>query len=235
MAYTYLYIDILAVIVCFLFSFDRRIRFYPYFGIVMKGILLVAIPYIAWDAWFTARGVWWFREEYTLGNSLLGLPLEEWLFFICIPFSCIFTFYCLDNFFNLDWTARYQSAIVWSLLVLFTGTLSLNYDKLYTLVTGIIIIATLVFLHFIAKVTWLAKATLIYIILMPGFFLVNGVLTGTGLRHPIVNYNPNEILNVRVLTIPIEDFAYGYALILLNLYCFLSFRKKNDHAPAIRQ
>jgi lycopene cyclase domain-containing protein len=235
MAYTYLYIDILAVIVCFLFSFDGRIRFYPYFGIVMKGILLVAIPYILWDAWFTARGVWWFRTEYTIGSSLLGLPLEEWLFFICIPFSCIFTFYCLDIFFNLNWTGRYQSAIVWSLLVLFTVTICLNYHKVYPLITGIMAIAIIVFLHFIAKVTWLAKATFVYFILMPGFFLVNGVLTGTGIRHAIVNYDPDQILNIRVLTIPVEDFAYGYGLILLNLYCFLSFRKYSERKNTIKQ
>lgn len=223
--FTYLFIDLMAVIVCFLFSFDRRIRFYPYFGIVLKGMLLVAIPFIAWDVWFTAKGVWWFRDGYTLGTSMLGLPIEEWLFFICIPFSCLFTYYCLDRFFNLDWTARYQSIIVWPLLVFLTATCLLNHDKLYPFLTGIVTLSTLVYLHFIAKVSWLAKATLIYIILMPGFFMVNGLLTGTGLRHPIVNYNPGEILNIRVLTIPVEDFIYGYALILLNLYCFVLFRK----------
>src|SRR5579872_7198450 len=234
MAYTYLCIDVLAVIVCFLFSFDNRIRFYPYFGIAIKAILLAAIPFIAWDAWFTARGVWWFREQYTLGNSVLGLPVEEWLFFICIPFSCLFTYYCLEMFFNLDWTMKYQPALVWSLIGLFTITLSLHPHKMYPVVTGIVTIDILVFLHFIAKVSWLAKATLTYAALLPGFFLVNGVLTGTGLRAPIVNYDPNQIMNVRVLTIPIEDFVYGYALILLNLYFFHVFRRRSP-ARAIKQ
>ncbi|HVU98704.1 MAG TPA: lycopene cyclase domain-containing protein [Puia sp.] len=233
MAYTYLCIDLLAVIVCFLFSFDRRIRFYPYFGIVLKSMLLVALPFIAWDAWFTARGVWWFREQYTLGMSMLGLPVEEWLFFICIPFSCLFTFFCLDRFVNLDWTAKYQPAVVWILLGLLTVTIALHLERLYPLVTGLFTVAVLVFLHFIAKVTWLAKATLTYILLMPGFFLVNGVLTGTGLRAPIVNYNPAEIMNVRILTIPVEDMVYGYALILLNLYFFLLFRKRRERSFVI--
>jgi lycopene cyclase domain-containing protein len=234
MSFTYLAIDFLAAIICILFSFHKRIAFYPYFGIVLKGMLMVAIPFIAWDAWFTAKGVWWFRQEYTLGRILLGLPVEEWLFFFCIPFSCLFTFYCLNRFFNLDWTARYQSFILWPFLALFSGMCLLGEGKLYPMFTGIVAVATLVYLCFIAKVTWLTKATLSYILLMPGFFLVNGVLTGTGLRHPIVNYNAAEILNIRVLTIPVEDFVYGYVLILLNIYCFVSFRRREGRPGKYR-
>ncbi|HLI93584.1 MAG TPA: lycopene cyclase domain-containing protein, partial [Puia sp.] len=151
-----------------------------------------------------------------------------------IPFSCLFTYYCLEMFFHLDWTMKYQSALVWSLVGLFTIAISLHPHKMYPVVTGIMTIDILVFLHFIAKVSWLAKATLTYVALLPGFFLVNGVLTGTGLRAPIVNYDPNQIMNVRVLTIPIEDFVYGYALILLNLYFFHVFRRRSP-ARAIKQ
>ena len=60
---------------------------------------------------------------------------------------------------------------------------------------------------------------------MLGFFPVNGVLTGTGLETPIVNYNPNEFMGIRMLTIPIEDAVYGYTQFILVLYFFKRFEQ----------
>lgn len=60
---------------------------------------------------------------------------------------------------------------------------------------------------------------------MPGFLLVNGILTGTGLESPIVNYNLEDFIGLRILTIPIEDTVYGYELILWNIFLFQKFKK----------
>jgi len=99
----------------------------------------------------------------------------------------------------------------------------LHYDKIYTLVTAIATLGTVIYLHFVARVDWIAKASFVFSILMLGFFPVNGVLTGTGLESPIVNYNPGDFLGVRMLTIPIEDAVYGYTQFLLVLYFFKLF------------
>ncbi|UUC45993.1 lycopene cyclase domain-containing protein [Flavobacterium cerinum] len=225
--YTYLLINLLTVIICFIFSFDKRIQFNKQFPVFLRSGILVAIPFIIWDIFFTKIGVWWFNKTYTLGISLFGLPLEEWLFFICIPFSCIFTFFCLDKFFNLNWTIAYNNIIVFVSVIVCAVFALLYADKIYTLVTAIITMLTLIFLHFIARVDWIGKASLVFFILMLGFFPVNGVLTGTGLEAPIVNYNPEEFLNIRLLTIPVEDAVYGYAQFLLNLYFFKMFQKRD--------
>ena len=95
MAYTYALILFFTIIICFIASFDKRIQFNLQFGSFLKAAILVAIPFIAWDIWFTAHGVWWFNTDYTLGITFFGLPLEEILFFVCIPFSCIFTYYTI--------------------------------------------------------------------------------------------------------------------------------------------
>ena len=41
----------------------------------------------------------------------------------------------------------------------------------------------------------------------------NGVLTGRG----VVLYNPADILGVRLVHAPIEDLAFGFALVLFSL------------------
>lgn len=222
--YTYLLVNFMTVIICFIFSFDKRIQFSKHFQAFLKGSMLVAVPFIAWDIWFTAHGVWWFNSDYTTGLVIAGLPIEEWLFFICIPFSCVFTYFCLDKFFNLDWANAFNNMIVFVSIIICAVIALLHYDKTYTLVTATVTAATLIYLHFISRAAWIGKASLIFCILMFGFFPVNGVLTGTGLESPIVNYNPESFLNIRILTIPIEDVVYGYTQFILNIYLFKSFQ-----------
>jgi lycopene cyclase domain-containing protein len=226
-AYTYSLILVFTVIICFIASFDRRILFNRHFGAFIKSAGLVAIPFISWDVWFTAKGVWWFNADYTLGILIAGLPLEEWLFFIFIPFSCIFTYFCFDKFFKLKWLSGFNNLFVFVSVIVCSVMALLHYDKIYTLLTAITTITTLIYLHFIARVDWIGKASLVFTILMLGFFPVNGVLTGTGLATPIVNYNPGDYLGIRMGTIPVEDAVYGYAQFLLVLYFFKRFK----HAP----
>lgn len=220
MTYTYSLILFFTVIICFIASFDKRIRFNQHFGAFIKAAVIVAIPYIAWDVWFTDRGVWWFNTDYTLGLSLAGLPVEEWLFFICIPFACIFTYFCLDKFFKLEWLSGFNNIIVFVSVILCSVVALLHYDKVYTLVTAVATVATLIYLHFVARAEWIARASLVFGILMLGFFPVNGVLTGTGLDAPIVNYNPSDFMGIRLLSIPVEDAVYGYTQFLLVLFFF---------------
>jgi lycopene cyclase domain-containing protein len=60
------------------------------------------------------------------------------------------------------------------------------------------------------------------------FLIVNGILTGTGLDNPVVWYNPNHIIGLRIHTIPFEDTFYGMSMLLLSLalYEFFLSRKQ---------
>ncbi|RYD96571.1 MAG: lycopene cyclase domain-containing protein [Sphingobacteriales bacterium] len=225
--YTYLLINFFTIIVCFIASFDKRIQFHKWFGTFLLSSTVVAIPFIAWDIWFTKMGVWWFDTNYTIGQTIAGLPLEEWLFFFCIPFACVFTYFCLEKFFDWNWANAFNNIIVFVTIIVCGVIALLHPDKTYTLLTAIVTIGTLIYLHFIARVEWIGKASLTFIILMPGFLGVNGILTGTGIDSPIVNYNQQRFLGIRILTIPIEDAVYGYSQFLLNIYFFKLFQKRS--------
>lgn len=226
MKFTYALVLFFTIIICFIASFDKRVRFDRQFIPFIKAALIVGIPFILWDIWFTAEGVWWFDTKYTLGVVFFGLPLEEILFFICIPFSCVFTYYCFDKFFELAWLSSFNNLLAFTTVVICAVIGLLHIDKMYTLVTSIVTILTIVYLHFVVRIEWLGKASFVFSILMLGFFPVNGVLTGSFIPSPIVNYNTNEFLGIRLFSIPIEDAVYGYAQFILVLYFFKIFQRK---------
>lgn len=223
--YTYLLINFCTVFVCFIFSFHPKIKFYRHFGAFFKASFLVALFFVLWDIWFTKHGVWWFNYQYLSGIKISELPIEEILFFICIPFSCVFTYFCLDKFFKLDWKPQIEKVFVTVASVIFLGIAIYYHDRIYTVVTFVSASITLLILYFFLRVSWIGKASFVYIILLPGFLAVNGILTGTGLESPIVNYNAADFIGFRILTIPVEDFFYGYELILWNLYFFKRFQR----------
>jgi len=54
---------------------------------------------------------------------------------------------------------------------------------------------------------------------------VNGILTGSFIEGEVVWYNNTENLGLRIFTIPIEDFAYAFSMILYNLLLIEQLKK----------
>ena len=186
----------------------------------------MGIIFIGWDALFTHLAVWNFNPRYVSGIYILNLPIEEVLFFICIPFSCVFTYFCLDKFYNLSWKRKTEDifCIVFSLSLLIIGLIFL--DRLYTSVTFISTAFVSLILKFVFRIDWFGKAVTVYAILLIPFLIVNGILTGTGLEEPVVRYDNTQNLHFRLLTIPVEDVFYGFEMFILNLLIYSQLVKR---------
>ena len=111
-----------------------------------------------------------------------------------------------------------MAVIMLSAILLLSGLYF--YGRLYTSVTFISLALLLLILKFALKAEFLPKLLRIYPILLIPFFIVNGILTGTGIESPVVWYNNDENLGIRLLTIPVEDVFYGFELILLNVFLY---------------
>lgn len=221
--YTYLLVISAGVLVPFLFSFHPRLRFWKNIRSFLAANLLTALFFITWDAFFTDLQIWGFNPRYVLGVYLLQLPIEEILFFIFIPYACLFSYHCFGiwkgkslSTFKTVWLTSVLSA----LLLIFAAV---YVRQAYTTVTFILLADFLIFLQFIYKPKWLAQFYFTYLIMLIPFFIINGILTGTGLAEPVVWYNEAEIIKLRLLTIPVEDIFYGMLLTGLNIFLYEIF------------
>ncbi|TCC89173.1 lycopene cyclase domain-containing protein [Pedobacter frigiditerrae] len=226
MKYTYLLIDFFTIIIPFIFSFHPKLKFHRTWKSFFPAVILTGLVFIAWDIYFTYLGVWGFNPTYTIGIKIGNLPIEEILFFLCIPYSCVFTYHCLNLLLDLNINQKLENilSILFMILGLSVGFIFL--DKIYTAVTAFGFFALIAIAKYILRVNWLSKFYFVYLILLIPFLIVNGLLTGTGLAAPVVWYNNTEIIGIRILTIPIEDVFYGMDLILLNLIIYLGMENK---------
>jgi len=220
----YLLIDFFTLIVPLLFSFHPAIRFYKEWKWFIPANIIAAGIFITWDIFFTKFGVWGFNKDYVTGIYFFNLPVEELLFFICVPYACVFTYYCVNKFYKIQWNTRFENifTLTFCLLLLVTGIYF--YPKLYTSITFISLSVVILCIKYIFKNTWLGKLLSVYVLLLIPFLAVNGILTGTGLQQPVVWYNNAENLGIRMLTIPVEDIFYGLEMIILNVFFYHLFK-----------
>ena len=222
----YLYLGILLATISYPLaqSFEWRINLFQKWKPLCLSILFMMLLFIPWDIWFAKEGVWWFNKNYTLGLTLFYLPVEEWLFFIIVPYACFFIYEVLNFYIKKDilYKAAQPFFIVLGLMLIVFSIV--YFPKYYTSLTfGLTGISCLVTVFL--KPNWMGRFLLMYLVSFIPFLIVNGLLTGCLIKSPIVNYNPSEIIGLRILTIPIEDSIYNLLMLMIVVSVYEKFRK----------
>lgn len=223
--YTYILVDFFCVIFPFLFSFHPKINFYKQWKYFLLPCIITALFFIVWDILFAHWDIWHFNPSYILGVYFLNLPIEEMLFFVCVPYACVFTYYSLTLFLNFSFFNK--KALSFSLLLAATLLIIalFNQQKLYTSVT-FILLAILLSILSIKRVNYLSSFFVSFLIILLPFFISNGILTGSFIKEPVVIYNNSYNLSIRLFTIPLEDIFYGMLLLLMNIGGFELLRSR---------
>lgn len=220
--YTYLLINFLTVIFPVLLSFDKRVRFFKSWKYILPALAISGIVFLVWDYLFTVYEVWSFNPEYVIGYYILDLPIEEILFFVTVPFACIFIYECLNFYVKKDVLRKFATGISIGLLTISVIMLILFFDRVYSLITfGLLLVLSAWVL--IKKPIYLGRFYLAFIVSLFPFYIVNGILTSI----PIVSYNDLQNTGIRIGTIPLEDHFYSLAMLLLNVMLFEYFRRKS--------
>ena len=223
----YLCLHIFSFVPVFLLSFDKRVHYHTSWKNLFPAIILVGIPFILWDMIFTEWKVWGFNEAYHQAFTIFGLPIEELLFFLTIPFSSIFIYQCLQYYFPRDILKSADKLISLGLggLLILVGLFC--WDKIYTSTTFLLTGGFMMVHYLYFQNTYRTKFYLSYLITWLPFLMVDGVLTGGYSDQPVVIYHPEEFLNLRITSVPFEDSIYGLLLLMLNISLFAHFEGEN--------
>lgn len=212
MQYSYLLINLAVISIPLSLTVLKAFGFYKTLMHVFKTIIMVGIPFILWDIGATYLGHWQFIPMYLTGLTVINLPIEEWLFFFAIPYSCLFLAF-LSHQFSPKRSLSISREMIYILLLLLFIIIGLYWNKTYTVIITLMVLLVLI--------TWLkndTSATLHIRLWLVNFFgisfvffmIVNSILSGL----PIVQYSAQHASGIRVGTIPIEDFGYNFLLLL---------------------
>lgn len=223
----YLKILLFSFTIPFIYSFNSKIKFNNYFSSLFMALFSSSIVFILWDIYFTYLGIWGFNSEHHAGILVINLPLEEILFFLIIPFCCLFTYFVFKKFEKFNLAYKKVLLRLFCLILFVIGLVF--YDRSYTLTVSLL--SSLIMLNIsFSKSKWNGYFFSSYIIisLIP-FIIVNGLLTGyLDTTNPPVWYNNDEIIGIRLFTIPLEDFLYNFVLMYVNYILFEFFCIKKN-------
>lgn len=218
----YLLFNIMVFIGPFFLALLKPFRF-MHWSEASVSIIIVMIPYIIWDALVTGYH-WMFNTNYVLGIYLAKLPIEEWLFFITVPFACLFTWEMIIRRVDLKELPLLRNLRYAVYIFPVVGVVLFIQGRQYT---GLVLIflSLAVFLDTYMRTDLILQTRFyFYLLLIIVFTLIfNGYLTW----RPVVLYGQAYQLDFRVFTIPIEDFGYGISLIYLNTIIYEKLKTRN--------
>ena len=212
------------------YSFEKQIRFRERWREAFPAIFLSLAVYVVWDSAVTNRH-WYFNTAYMLDVRLLKLPLEEWLFFITVPYACLF----VKEVLGLVFKNRFVRGLEWVRIACFAllpiGVFVFQTGKEYT---GLVLIAfgVVAFLDRQLRTDTLLQTRTYWFLasVLLCTLIFNMYLTW----RPLITYASAYQLDIRIGTIPVEDFGYGLThLALCNIfYEYLQHRSKTANADS---
>ena len=238
--YAYLLVDLFCLSGPFFLSFHKSVAFYKNFKPLAAGILLMSAVYLPWDILFTHWGIWNFNPKFTMQSRSFLLPIEEWLFFVAVPFACVFTFECVRYFKKTAPSKRFTQITSFSVLAISTVLcVFAAFEELWYTFSATLLCSAMLLFHIQRRSEFLGYFLFAWFILLIPFYMSNGILTGlhfyeydlvntshVEITEAIVRYNNQFNLGIRIWSVPIEDFFYGLAMILLVLTPYEYFREK---------
>lgn len=221
----YLAVELCVLAIPLALSFDKKVAYYRSWNIIIPSLVITGIFFILIDIYFTSEGVWGFNPDHHSGILFFNLPLEEFLFFIIIPYSSIFIHYVFISYFpqsvlKLNNT-RFISLIIITALIIAAFVFS---DRQYTLFYALLT-ATMIIVSLVMNIEILSRYYITFLIIMIPFIIINGILTGSFGAKEVFWYNETEISGIRLLSIPVEDALFSFNLILMNLIAAQRLKK----------
>lgn len=189
-----------------------------------KPILVSSIIYCIWDLIFSNLGIWGFNKNYILGIELSGFPLEEILWFPIIAYCSIYIYAIRTRIKSSEYNYLLGKVltIIFGLIMLLLFII--NYTELYTSFSSWVGLSIILLYYIFKKQEQLYTFSLSFLIIMIPMILADGLLTGMFTLEPVIIYNSQEFSGIRLISIPIEDFSFGYSFLGATIFLKNAFK-----------
>lgn len=222
--FSYLLILAATFAIPLVFGLKKQTAFFRNLKHLIPAMIFSGAIFIIWDLRFEEKAIWRFNSDFVIGINLLNLPIEEWLYFLAVPFLSVFIYEFLISRFPTYEKTNVFLAFSLVLFVLFGVLAYTTRQKLYPFFTffltaiylGYTIFRNRFKIHF-------TKFYLAFFIMLVPFLIISGLISGL----PIIEYNPDFILGNKLYSIPFENFVCLFLLHLMNItiYEYLKERR----------
>jgi lycopene cyclase domain-containing protein len=187
-------------------------------------MLPTSLAYIIWDIIATHTLVWKFNPQYLLGINIINLPIEEYMFFIVVPYACLFIYACLKAYWPKWHSHNLNNVTSFGIILLSVICIINNPSHAYTSSTFGLLSVTYCILLFTKYNHHLTHLIISWAIALLPMAFVNGILTG----NPVLIYDNTENLGIRIGTIPFEDFFYNLLYMTWMITLFEIFKGQSQ-------
>jgi lycopene cyclase domain-containing protein len=219
----YLLIILVMTGVTMFFIIKKTIVFFMELKYMLPAIIFSGAILILLNIRFLETGIINYNLNYLVGKNFFNLPIEEWLFLLIMSLFS-FSVYILVTvkFDNFEKPALFMAISI--ILLLGFGLLAW-FSRQKVVPFFIFFLLTIYFGYIIFRNRFkkhLAKFYISYLISVIPFFLIKGILN----TLPIVFYDSEYTLGIRLFSVPVEEFGYLFLLVLINITIFEYLR---DH------
>lgn len=202
-----------------------REKIIPKLRYIFYSTFIISPIFIVWDILATHYGHWAFSTAHTNGFKFINLPIEELLFFIVVPFSCLFLLANIEYIVK-DSQLKIDRRIFWLLIFIFIFSSLLLSSRTYTSVVLMsVAFFFIVTLTILPELLYSKRFYFFMGICFLLFLIFNTLLTAI----PIVTYGESTYLGLRVATIPLEDFFYNFSLMGFYILFYRYFQSPHRH------
>lgn len=213
---------VMAAVTMFLFV-KKTIVFFTELKYMIPAIIFSGAIFILLNIRLLETGIISFNPNYLTGKNILSLPIEEWLFLLLISLFSFSVYILVNvNFANFEKPNLFLTISV-ILLLVFGFEAWVSREKLVPFF--IFFLLTIYFGYTIFRNRFKMHLSKFYVsfgIAVVPFFLFKGILYSL----PVILYNNEHILGIRLFSVPIEEFGFFFLLMLINITIFEYLR---DH------
>lgn len=221
----YLLIDLAALIIALFFSFRPRASFRKEWKWLLPSIGVVAIPTLLVNAQLIRIGAWGYNQDHILGQFVYLLPIEEILYYLCVPYLAMLGYYFCRYYFpgtQLKYSGRIIAGVSAALCLIIAAA---YLDHLFTLISFLGVSIFLAFC-FLRRPFWLGHLIISFSVFSIAFILYNSTLGELNLIFPIFKYEAAETMDVFVNNMPIECLPYSLLVFGSIISIYERFRGK---------